>query len=65
MAFVFLIVFGIMAFFGIRLLRTGWAARKTDHVGATVKLLFGWGFTVFGGLAFLVMLAVVALSGHG
>lgn len=62
MAWFFTLFFGLVSFFGIRMLRSGWAARRADQVGATVKLVLGWGFGFFGGIAFLISLAIALLS---
>jgi len=62
MAVVFIFVFGVIAFFGIRMLRSGWAVRKNDQVGATVKLLFGYAFSVLGVIGFLISTAIALLS---
>ena len=64
MAWFFTLFFGVVCFFGIRLLRRGWSARKSDQVGATVKLMLGWAFGFFGGMAFLVSLGIALLSSH-
>lgn len=62
MSIFFTLVFGVIAYFGIRNLRRGWAERKSDHVGAVVRLSFGWAMAFFGGIFCLVSLAVAVLS---